>query len=31
LEFLVWQIVVGKESPGEAALGGELPLPLTES
>jgi DNA polymerase III delta subunit len=31
LEFLVWQIVVGKESAGEAAVGGEVPLPLTES
>jgi DNA polymerase-3 subunit delta len=31
LEFLVWQIVVGKESSGEAALGGEVPLPATES
>jgi DNA polymerase-3 subunit delta len=31
LEFLVWQIVVGKESAGEAALGGEVPLPATES
>jgi DNA polymerase III delta subunit len=31
LEFLVWQIVVGKESPAEAALGGEVPLPATES
>jgi DNA polymerase III delta subunit len=31
LEFLVWQIVVGKESSGEAALGGEVPLPSTES
>jgi len=31
LEFLVWQIVVGKESSGEAALGGEIPVPLTES
>ncbi len=27
LEFLVWQIVVGKESSAEAALGGEVPLP----
>jgi len=31
LEFLVWQIVIGKESPAEAALGGEVPLPATES
>lgn len=31
LEFLVWQIVVGKESSGEAALGGEVPLPSNES
>jgi DNA polymerase-3 subunit delta len=31
LEFLVWQIVVGKESAGETALGGEIPLPATES
>ena len=31
LEFLVWQIVVGKESAGEAALGGDVPLPSTES
>jgi DNA polymerase-3 subunit delta len=30
LEFLVWQIVVGKASSGEAALGGEVPLPATE-
>ena len=27
LEFLVWQIVVGKESAGDAALGGQVPLP----
>ena len=27
LEFLVWQIVVGKESAGEGAVGGEVPLP----
>ena len=27
LEFLVWQIVVGKESAAEGALGGEVPLP----
>jgi len=27
LEFLVWQIIVGKESAGDAALGGEVPLP----
>jgi len=26
LEFLVWQIVVGKESTGEAAVGGEIPM-----
>jgi DNA polymerase III delta subunit len=31
LEFLVWQIIVGKESAGEAALGGEIPLPATDS
>ena len=31
LEFLVWQVVVGKETSGEAALGGEVPLPSTES
>ena len=31
LEFLVWQIVVGKESSGEGALGGEIPLSATES
>jgi len=31
LEFLVWQIVVGKGSSGEAALGGEVPLPSTDS
>jgi DNA polymerase III delta subunit len=31
LEFLVWQIVVGKESSGEGAIGGEVPLPATES
>ena len=30
LEFLVWQIVVGKDSAAEAALGGEVPLPSTE-
>ncbi len=30
LEFLVWQIVVGKESAGEATLGGEVPLPSTD-
>jgi DNA polymerase III delta subunit len=27
LEFLVWQIVVGRESSSEAAVGGEVPLP----
>jgi len=26
LEYLVWQIVVGKESSGDAALGGEVPV-----
>ena len=31
LEFLVWQIVVGKGAAGEMALGGEIPLPSTES
>lgn len=31
MEFLVWQIVVGKGSTGEATLGGEVPLPATES
>jgi DNA polymerase III delta subunit len=31
LEFLVWQIVVGKEASGEAAVGGEVALPSTES
>jgi DNA polymerase-3 subunit delta len=31
LEFLVWQIVVGKESSSEAALGGEVPLPSADS
>ena len=31
LEFLVWQIVVGKESAGEAAIGDEVPLPSTEN
>ena len=31
LEFLVWQIVVGKESASDAALGGEVPLPSTET
>jgi len=31
LEFLVWQIVVGKASTGEAAVGGELPVPSTDS
>ena len=30
LEFLVWKIVVGKESSGEAALGGEVPVPSEE-
>lgn len=31
LEFLVWQIVVGKESSGDAALGGEVPLPSADT
>ena len=31
LEFLVWQIVVGKESSADTALGGEVLLPVTES
>ena len=31
LEFLVWQIVVGKEASGDVAIGGEVPLPSTES
>ena len=26
LEFLVWQIVVGKEASGEVAIGGEVPI-----
>jgi DNA polymerase III delta subunit len=30
LEFLVWQIVVGKAPSGEAALGDEIPLPSTD-
>jgi DNA polymerase-3 subunit delta len=31
LEFLVWQIVVGKAASGEAAIGDEVPLPAAES
>lgn len=31
LEFLVWQIVVGKAPSGEAALGDEVPVPSAES
>jgi hypothetical protein len=31
LEFLVWQIVVGKEVSGDVAHGGEVPLPSAES
>ena len=31
MEFLVWQIVVGKEATGDVAIGGEIPLPATES
>jgi len=31
MEFLVWQIVVGKAAYGEAAVGGEVPVPSTES
>lgn len=31
LEFLVWQIVVGKESSGDGALGDVVPLPAAES
>jgi DNA polymerase III delta subunit len=31
LEFLVWQIVVGKGASGEMALGSEVLLPSTES
>jgi DNA polymerase III delta subunit len=31
LEFLVWQIVVGKSPSGEAALGDEVPVPSAES
>jgi DNA polymerase III subunit delta len=31
LEFLVWQIVVGKAPSGEAALSDEIPLPSTDS
>jgi DNA polymerase III delta subunit len=30
LEFLVWQIVVGKAPSGEAALGEELPAPASD-
>ncbi len=30
LEFLIWQIVVGKETSAEAALGGEVPFPRAE-
>lgn len=30
LEFLVWQIVVGKAPAGEAAVGDELPAPAAE-
>lgn len=30
LEFLVWQIVVGKAPAGDAALGEELPAPASE-
>ncbi len=30
LEFLVWQIVVGKAPSGDAALGEELPAPASE-
>jgi DNA polymerase-3 subunit delta len=30
LEFLVWQIVVGKAPSGEAALGDEVPVPSAE-
>jgi DNA polymerase III delta subunit len=31
LEFLVWQIVVGKAPSGEAAIGDEVPVPSAES
>ncbi len=31
LEFLVWQIVVGKAPGGDAALGEELPAPASET
>jgi DNA polymerase III subunit delta len=31
LEFLVWQIVVGKAPSGETALGDEVPVPLADS
>jgi DNA polymerase III delta subunit len=31
LEYLIWQIVVGKEASGEVALGGEVPMPAAES
>jgi DNA polymerase III delta subunit len=31
LEFLVWQIVVGKQSSADAALGGEVPIPAAEA
>jgi len=30
LEFLVWQIVVGRESTADAAVGGEVPVPSTD-
>jgi DNA polymerase III delta subunit len=30
LEFLVWQIVVGKSPSGEAALGDEVPVPAAD-
>jgi macrodomain Ter protein organizer (MatP/YcbG family) len=30
LEFLVWQVVVGKESAGVPTIGEELPAPATE-
>jgi DNA polymerase III delta subunit len=31
LEFLVWQIVVGKETASEQGIGSEVPLPSTET
>ena len=31
LEYLVWQIVVGRQLDGDSALAGEVPLPATEA